>query len=177
MRTISFFLGDVEAALQVSMRAGREGRPEHHIYSRDYMPTLLHGVYGLGSKDFNKYDVGAVIENMHATLERRGDRIVRDFFVGVEGPYTLTPQPLPGYVEREVGMTFIGIGAEGVKTALETAAYIYSEDCGDAAQIRPVRGALRSGEEGRRRVHEPSDKRLPDTQQLRADRARRARVF
>ncbi|MDR3568201.1 MAG: 2-oxoacid:acceptor oxidoreductase family protein [Syntrophobacteraceae bacterium] len=136
-------LGDVEAALQVSMRAGREGRPEHHIYSRDYMPTLLHGVYGLGSKDFNKYDAGAVIENMHACLDKCGGRIVRDFFVGVDGPYTLGPQPLPGYEEREVGMTFIGIGAEGVKTALETAAYIYSEDCGE--QRKYVQSGARYG--------------------------------
>ncbi len=136
-------LGDVEAALQVSMRAGREGRPEHHIYSRESMPTLLHGVYGLGSKDFNKYDVGSVIENMHTCLEKSGERITRDFFVGVEGPYTLAPQPLPGYVEREVGMTFIGIGAEGVKTALETAAYIYSEDCG--AQRKYVQSGARYG--------------------------------
>ena len=136
-------LGDVEAALQVSMRAGREGRPEHHMYSREYMPTLLHGVYGLGSKDFNKYDVGAVIENMHASLEKSSGKIVRDFFSGVEGPYTLASQPLPGYVEREVGMTFIGIGAEGVKTALETAAYIYSEDCG--GQRKYVQSGARYG--------------------------------
>jgi pyruvate-ferredoxin/flavodoxin oxidoreductase len=119
-------LSDVQAALQISMRAGREGRPEHRVYSREYMPTILHGVYGLGSKDFNKNDVGAAIENMHASLKKDG-LLHRDFFLGVEGPFTLQPQPLPDYVERELGMTFIGIGAEGVKTALETAAYIYSE--------------------------------------------------
>ncbi len=119
-------LADVQAALQISMRAGREGRAEHQIYSREDMPTLLHGVYGLGSKDFNKYDAGAVIENMHTSLKKSG-QFHRDFFLGVEGPYTLRPQPLSDYKERELGMTFIGIGAEGVKTALETAAYIYSE--------------------------------------------------
>jgi pyruvate/2-oxoacid:ferredoxin oxidoreductase beta subunit/Pyruvate/2-oxoacid:ferredoxin oxidoreductase gamma subunit/Pyruvate/2-oxoacid:ferredoxin oxidoreductase delta subunit len=141
-------LGDVEAALQVSMRAGREGKPEHHIYSRDRMPTLLHGVYGLGSKDFNKYDAGAVIENMHACLQKCGGKVVRDFFAGVEGPYSLTPKPLPGYVERELGMTFIGIGAEGVKTALETACYIYSDDCGNGrkhVQSGARYGAARKG--------------------------------
>jgi pyruvate-ferredoxin/flavodoxin oxidoreductase len=141
-------LGDVEAALQVSMRAGREGKPEHHIYSRDRMPTLLHGVYGLGSKDFNKYDVGAVIENMHACLQKCGGKVVRDFFAGVEGPYSLAPKPLPGYVERELGMTFIGIGAEGVKTALETACYIYSDDCGNGrkhVQSGARYGAARKG--------------------------------
>jgi len=119
-------LSDVQAALQISMRAGREGRPEHRIYSREYMPTILHGVYGLGSKDFNKYDAGAAIDNMLTSLKKSG-QLQRDFFLGVEGPYTLKPHPLPGYKERELGMTFIGIGAEGVKTALETAAYIYSE--------------------------------------------------
>jgi len=36
------------------------------------MPTLLHGVYGLGSKDFNKYDAAAVVENMAACLRRSG---------------------------------------------------------------------------------------------------------
>ncbi len=136
-------LADVEAALQVSMRAGREGKPEHQLYSREYMPTLLHGVYGLGSKDFNKYDAGAVIENMIACLEKHGEKCHRDFFLGVEGPYTLEHKPLAGYNEREVGMTFIGIGAEGVKTALETAAYIYSEDCG--AQRKYVQSGARYG--------------------------------
>ncbi len=128
-------LADVQAALQVSIRAGREGREEHRIYGREDMPTLLHGVYGLGSKDFNKYDVAAVIENMKACMERRRGEFHRDFFCGIEGSYTLQPQPLPGYVERELGMTFIGIGAEGVKTALESAAYIYAEDSGNGCKF------------------------------------------
>jgi pyruvate-ferredoxin/flavodoxin oxidoreductase len=121
-------LADLQAALQLSQRAYHEGRDEHQIYGRDYMPTLLHGVYGLGSKDFNKYDAAAVIENMQACLEKKRDNFIRDFFSGVEGPYTLKPAQLPNYKDRELGLTFIGIGAEGVKTALETAAVIYAED-------------------------------------------------
>ncbi|MFP3868181.1 MAG: 2-oxoacid:acceptor oxidoreductase family protein [Desulfobacteraceae bacterium] len=120
-------LGDIQAALQISHRAAREGREEHQIYGRDFMPTLLHGVYGLGSKDFNKYDVAAVIGNMKACLEKKPG-LLRDFYVGIEGPYTLRPAPLPAYPERELGMTFIGVGAEGVKTALESAGQIYVED-------------------------------------------------
>ena len=75
------------------------------------MPVLLHGVYGIGSKDFNRYDAAAVIENMKACLEQRRSEFHRDFYSGIEGPYTLKPQPLPGYQERELGMTFVGIGA------------------------------------------------------------------
>jgi len=122
-------LADIQAALQISLRAGREGREEHKIYGRTDMPTMLHGVYGLGSKDFNKYDVAAVIENMWACFQKQSrEHFFRDFFVGIEGPYTLEPKPLPGYKDRELGMIFIGIGAEGVKTALETAAIIYAEE-------------------------------------------------
>lgn len=121
-------LADLQAALQISLRAGREGKPEHRVYGRESMPTLLHGVYGLGSKDFNKYDAAAVVENMIACFEKKRGGFLRDFSVGIEGPYTLKPAPLPGYPERELGMTFIGIGAEGVKTALETAALIYAEE-------------------------------------------------
>lgn len=120
-------LADLQVALQLSQRAYREGRDEHRVYARDYMPTLLHGVYGLGSKDFNKYDAAAVIENMKACLEKKRNDFVRDFFSGIEGPYTLRPAELPEYKDRELGLTFIGIGAEGVKTALETAAVIYAE--------------------------------------------------
>lgn len=141
-------LADVQAALQVSIRAGREGREEHRVYGREDMPTLLHGVYGIGSKDFNKYDVAAVIENMKACLDKKRGAFHRDFFCGIEGSYTLKPQPLPGYVERELGMTFIGIGAEGVKTALETAAYIYAEDSGNGCkyvQSGARYGAARKG--------------------------------
>jgi len=121
-------LADIQSALQVSFRAGREGRPEHKIYGRTDMPTLLHGVYGLGSKDFNKYNAAAVIENMWACFQgKTREHFLRDFFVGIEGPYTLKPKPLSDYKDRELGMTFVGIGAEGVKTALETAALIYAE--------------------------------------------------
>jgi pyruvate-ferredoxin/flavodoxin oxidoreductase len=127
-------LADLQAALQVSLRAGREGKKEHRIYGRLDMPTLLHGVYGLGGKDFNKYDVAAVVENMRACLEKKRGHFIRDFYSGIEGPYTLKPKGLPGYLDRELGMTFIGIGAEGVKTALESAALIYSEDKGREGQ-------------------------------------------
>ena len=121
-------LADIQSALQISLRAGREGRSEHRIYGRTDMPTLLHGVYGLGSKDFNKYHAAAVIENMWACFQgKTRENFLRDFFVGIEGPYTLEPKPLPDYKDHELGMTFIGIGAEGVKTALETAALIYAE--------------------------------------------------
>jgi pyruvate-ferredoxin/flavodoxin oxidoreductase len=122
-------LADVQAALQISLRAGREGKKEHRIYGRTDMPTLFHGVYGLGSKDFNKYDAAAVVENMLSFYEKKR-RFFRDFYVGIEGPLTLRPAPLAGYLEREMGMTFIGVGAEGVKTALESAALIYAQDSG-----------------------------------------------
>jgi pyruvate-ferredoxin/flavodoxin oxidoreductase len=122
-------LADVQASLQISIRAGREGKKEHRIYGRQDMPTLFHGVYGLGSKDFNKYDAAAVVENMLSFYEKKR-RFQRDFYVGIEGPMTLRPTPLPGYLERELGMTFIGVGAEGVKTALESAALIYAQDIG-----------------------------------------------
>ena len=122
-------LADVQASLQISIRAGREGKKQHRIYGREDMPTLFHGVYGLGSKDFNKYDAAAVVENMLSFYEKKR-RFQRDFYVGIEGPMTLRPTPLPGYLERELGMTFIGVGAEGVKTALESAALIYAQDIG-----------------------------------------------
>ena len=140
-------LADVQAALQVSIRAGREGKKEHRIYGRLDMPTLLHGVYGLGSKDFNKYDAAAVVENMVAVMEKKKG-FHRDFYVGIEGPMTLRAAPLPGYLERDLGMTFIGVGAEGVKTALESAALVYAEDSGTGrkyVQSGARYGAARKG--------------------------------
>ncbi|UCG14371.1 MAG: 2-oxoacid:acceptor oxidoreductase family protein [Deltaproteobacteria bacterium] len=141
-------MADIQAALQVSNRAGREGRSEHRVYGRDDMPTLLHGVYGLGSKDFNKHDAAAVVENMRACFEGRRGQFHRDFFVGIEGPYTLKPVELADYEDRELGMTFIGIGAEGVKTSLETAALVYAQDKGEGCkyiQSGARYGAARKG--------------------------------
>jgi pyruvate-ferredoxin/flavodoxin oxidoreductase len=140
-------LYDVQAALQISLRAGREGKKEHRIYGRHDMPTLLHGVYGVGSKDFNKYDAAGVVENMLSCFEKKR-RFHRDFYVGIDGPLTLRPGPLPGYLERELGMTFIGVGAEGVKTALESAALVYAEDIGTGrkyVQSGARYGAARKG--------------------------------
>ncbi len=136
-------LADLQVALQLSHRASREGKEEHKIFGRDYMPTLLHGVYGLGSKDFNKYDAAAVIENMIACYEKKRDDFNRDFFSGIEGSYSLKPSPLPEYEEQSLGVTFIGIGAEGVKTALETAAIIYAE--GDGDQRKYIQSGARYG--------------------------------
>ncbi len=118
------------AGLAADLPAGRPGgqkgaphlRPRRHAH-------LFHGVYGLGSKDFNKYDAAAVVENMLSCYEKKR-RFFRDFYVGIEGPLTLRPAPLSGYTEREMGMTFIGVGAEGVKTALESAALIYAQESG-----------------------------------------------
>jgi len=140
-------MADVQAALQISLRAGREGKKEHRVYGRHEMPTLFHGVFGLGSKDFNKYDVASLLENMLAFYEKKR-RFHRDFYVGIEGPLTLRPAPLPGYIERELGMTFIGVGAEGVKTALESAALIYAQDVGSGrkyVQSGARYGAARKG--------------------------------
>ncbi len=117
---------DVMAALQMAVSAAPEATP----YGRKEMPAVLHGVYGLGSRDFNKYDVAAVIENMCAYLNNDRHAVLKDFYVGVEGPYSLKPAPLPDYREREIAMTFIGVGAEGVKTSLETSALIYAENGG-----------------------------------------------
>jgi pyruvate-ferredoxin/flavodoxin oxidoreductase len=140
-------LADVQAALQISLRAGREGKKEHRVYGRQDMPTLFHGVYGLGSKDFNKYDAAAVVENMLGFYEKKR-RFQRDFYVGIEGPLTLRPSPLPGYLDRELSMTFIGVGAEGVKTALESSALIYAQDIGTGrkfVQSGARYGAARKG--------------------------------
>ena len=64
-------LADVQAALQISIRAGREGKTGAPASTAADMPTLLHGVYGLGSKDFNKYDAAAVVENMVCLFSKR----------------------------------------------------------------------------------------------------------
>lgn len=130
---------DVREALQVSFNAGQEGA----VYGRTVMPEVLHGVYGLGSKDFNKYDVAAVIENMRTCLNKDRRTVLRDYYVGVEGPYSLKPVQLPDYRDREIAMTFIGVGAEGVKTSLETSALIYAED--DRAGHKYVQSGARYG--------------------------------
>ena len=141
-------LADVQAVV-AGLPAGRPGRAKKSIgfTAANDMPTLFHGVYGLGSKDFNKYDAAAVVENMASCYEKKR-RFFRDFYVGIEGPLTLRPAPLPGYTEREMGMTMIGVGAEGVKTALESAALIYAQESGtgrEYVQSGARYGAARKG--------------------------------
>ena len=50
---------------------------------------------------------------------------------------------LENYRDKEVAMTFIGVGAEGVKTSLETSALIYAEDSG--ASHKYVQSGARYG--------------------------------
>ena len=63
-------------------------------------------------------------------------------------------------------MTFIGVGAEGVKTALESAALIYAQDIGTGQEIHPVRGPLRRRPQRRPGVHEPAHLLPAHPQQL-----------
>ncbi len=107
--------------------------------------------------------------------KRRG--FLRDFYVGIEGPLTLKAAPLPGYLERELSMTFIGVGAEGVKTALESAALIYAQDSGSGQQIYPVRGPLRRRPQRRPGLHEPAHLLPTHPQQLGAHREGRPGLF
>jgi len=139
---------DIQTALQMSLPAGQSGSTDERLYGHTQMPAVLHGVYGVGSKDFNKYDVAAVVENMATHLSQKGEPVQKDFYIGVEGPYTLKPAPLSDYKDREVAMTFIGVGAEGVKTSLETSALIYAEESGSGhtyVQSGARYGAARKG--------------------------------
>ena len=105
---------------------------------RSFHPVITSGIYGLGSQDFSIEDSFAVIENM---LAERPQGI---FGVGIKGPSILPRVVHEDYQEKEVGITFIGVGAEGVKTAQETLAKIIAK-AGKYVQTSAKYGASRKG--------------------------------
>ncbi|MBN2333508.1 MAG: 2-oxoacid:acceptor oxidoreductase family protein [Deltaproteobacteria bacterium] len=101
-------------------------------------PRITAGTYGLGNQDISLDDCCAVIENMLS------DHPQTKFKCGIRGPQTLAPVVKEDLVEKEVGVTFIGIGAEGVKTAQETLAKIIAKS-GKYVQTSAKYGASRKG--------------------------------
>ena len=105
---------------------------------KSFSPVITSGIYGLGSQDFSIEDCFAVIENMLAQQPRGV------FGVGIKGPAILPRVAHQDYREKEVGITFIGVGAEGVKTAQETLAKIIAK-AGKYVQTSAKYGASRKG--------------------------------
>ena len=105
---------------------------------RSFTPVITSGIYGLGSQDFSIEDGFAVIENL---LSERPKPV---FSVGIKGPRVLDKVVREDYVEKEIGVTFIGVGAEGVKTAQETLAKIIAK-AGRYVQTSAKYGASRKG--------------------------------
>ncbi|HDS15932.1 MAG TPA: 4Fe-4S dicluster domain-containing protein [Proteobacteria bacterium] len=105
---------------------------------RSFNPVITSGIYGLGSQDFSVEDCFAVIENM---LSQKPKGI---YAVGIKGPQVLEKVVHEDFVESEVGLAFIGVGAEGVKTAQETLAKIIAK-AGKYVQTSAKYGASRKG--------------------------------
>ncbi len=105
---------------------------------RSFNPVITSGIYGLGSQDFSIEDCFAVIENM---LSKKPAGI---YGLGIKGPKVLEKVSHDDFVESEVGLGFIGVGAEGVKTAQETLAKIIAR-AGKYVQTSAKYGASRKG--------------------------------
>ncbi|MBN2232261.1 MAG: 2-oxoacid:acceptor oxidoreductase family protein [Deltaproteobacteria bacterium] len=124
-----YLVKDVRDAVYLLSRAGGGKRR---------LPDILAGTYGLGNQNFGIEDCCAVIENMLAKRPRTA------FKCGITGPDTLAPVVREDFRESEVGITFVGIGAEGVKTAQETIAKIIAK-AGRYVQTSAKYGASRKG--------------------------------
>ncbi len=105
---------------------------------RSFNPVITSGIYGLGSQDLSIEDCFSVIENMLA------ERPKGIYGVGIKGPEVLEKVEHEDFVEGEVGVAFIGVGAEGVKTAQETLAKIIAK-AGKYVQTSAKYGASRKG--------------------------------
>ncbi|MBW1646349.1 MAG: 2-oxoacid:acceptor oxidoreductase family protein, partial [Deltaproteobacteria bacterium] len=123
-----YLVNDVKDAVYLLNNSGR----------RRFNPQLAVGTYGLGNQNLSVDDCFAVVENM-----LRKNPATR-FKCGISGPATLAPVSKADFREKEVGVTFIGIGAEGVKTAQETLAKIIAKS-GKFVQTSAKYGASRKG--------------------------------
>ncbi len=101
-------------------------------------PELLYGVYGLGNQNFSLEDCFGIVENMLAKSKSK------DFLVGIKGTNAIKRIAKPDFKQKEIGITFIGVGAEGVKTSQETLAKIIAES-GKFVQTSAKYGASRKG--------------------------------
>ncbi len=101
-------------------------------------PKIVSGVYGLGSQNFSIEDCIGIIENMLSQKPKN------NFYVGISGINSITPVKKEDFKEKETGITFVGIGAEGVKTSQETLAKIIAKS-GKYVQTSAKYGASRKG--------------------------------
>ena len=101
-------------------------------------PEILTGIYGLGNQNLSIDDCCGIIENMMNSFKSN------KFFVGIKGTNCIEPVEKNDFPSNEVGMTFIGIGAEGVKTSQETLAKIIAKS-GKYVQTSAKYGASRKG--------------------------------
>jgi pyruvate-ferredoxin/flavodoxin oxidoreductase len=101
-------------------------------------PELLYGVYGLGNQNFGIEDCFGIVENM------LGKDKSKDFLVGIKGKNSIKRVAKHDFKQKEIGITFIGVGAEGVKTSQETLAKIIAES-GKYVQTSAKYGASRKG--------------------------------
>ena len=123
----------VQAALQISIRAGREGKNS----TASMAGRMCHRGLRPGQQGFQQVRRAVVVENMLSFYEKKR-RFQRDFYVGIEGPMTL--RPLPGYLEWEAPPSSAW-APRGVKTALESAALISCPGHRHGQEIHPVPGS------------------------------------
>ncbi len=101
-------------------------------------PEIYSGIYGLGNQNFSIEDCFGIIENMLSNKK------INNFTVGIAGTNSIKPIEKKDFKEKEIGITFIGIGAEGVKTSQETLAKIIAKS-GKFVQTSAKYGASRKG--------------------------------
>ena len=104
----------------------------------DNNSELLYGVYGLGNQNFSIEDCFGIVENMIGNAKEK------DFLVGIKGSNSIKQVRKDDFSQKEIGITFIGVGAEGVKTSQETLAKIIAKS-GKFVQTSAKYGASRKG--------------------------------
>ncbi len=109
---------DIRTALAKALSA--DGKPAEAKITREQMPRILDGIYGLGSRDFRPEHVLGAYEFAVGTGKRKDGKSARDasfFVLGVDHPYEVksadTPSLLP---EGATAVRFHSIGGWGAIT-------------------------------------------------------------
>ncbi len=111
----------LERDIRTTLGQALEGRASLPTLTKEEIPTIYSGVYGLGSRDFRPESILGAYEYVRGQINRQDGKSVSDkerfFYLGVNHPYNVVSKDKPSLLpEKAIAVRFHSIGGWGAIT-------------------------------------------------------------